>query len=71
MTAVQKSDFVGISHTAMYRNPALVTAAGLVCIAAALILFAWLAGEVREGEGTIEIERLVRDKRPHQMVFTR
>jgi len=50
MTTVQKSDVVGISHVAMYRNPALVTAAGLVCAAAALILFAWLAEEVLEGE---------------------
>ena len=38
------------NYTQMHWNPAIVMAGGLVCAAAALILFAWLAGEVREGE---------------------
>jgi undecaprenyl-diphosphatase len=38
------------NHFLVSRSQALVMAGGLGCAAAALVLFAWLAGEVREGE---------------------
>jgi len=46
---MEKVDPPGTSDKAMW-SPALVIVGGVLCAAVALILFAWLAGEVREGE---------------------
>jgi len=46
---MEKVDPAGINHKATW-SPALVIVGGGLCAVVALILFAWLAGEVREGE---------------------